>query len=357
MSTLNMFGARAASGRLEIPATTAWYLSDLGEALGKQALHAKQSPQRLKRLRESAIVESAIASNRIEGVAIDPARVNPVLAGHGRLRDRDEAEVRGYRDALRLIHEDASALLVTEQKIRELHRVARAKIGDAGTYRTGDLDIIERYADGRARVRFKAVSGEGTPKAMSNLVRVWNECVGQRWGPSLVAIAAFNLDFLCIHPFRDGNGRVSRLLLLLQLYHFGYEVGRYISLERLIEEQKDRYYETLELSSQGWHEARHDPWPYINYLLHILKTAYREFEARVGDIREPRGAKTEAILAAVGRAQTPFTVSAIQRACPGVGLDLVRHLLKKLQTDGMVECLGRGQKASWRRTARWQDGE
>lgn len=357
MSTLNVFGARAAAGRLEIPATTAWYLGDLGEALGKQALHAKQSPQRLKRLRESAIVESAIASNRIEGVAIDPARVNPVLVGRGRLRDRDEAEVRGYRDALRMIHENASGLPVAEQTIRELHRVARAGMGDAGSYRSGDLDIIERCADGRTRVRFRAVSGEAAPTAMSDLIRLWNECVGQRWAPPVVAIAAFNLDLLCIHPFRDGNGRVSRLLLLLQLYHFGYEVGRYISLERVIEEQGDRYYETLELSSQGWHQERHDPWPYVNYLLHILKTAYREFEARVGDTREPRGAKTDAVLAAIGRARTPFTVSDIQRGCPGVGVDLIRHLLKKLQADGMVECLGRGQKASWQRTARWQDGK
>jgi len=354
--TLNEFGARAADGRLDIPATTAWYLADLGEALGKQALYTTQSPQRLKQLRESAIVESAIASNRIEGVEVEPARVRPVLAGRSRLRDRDEAEVRGYRDALCMIHERASTLDMTEQTIRELHRTARAGIGDAGSYRPGNLDIIERHADGRTRVRFQAVPGEATPRAMSDLIRLWNECVGERWTPPLVAIAAFNLDFLCIHPFRDGNGRVSRLLLLHQLYHFGYEVGRYISLERVIEDQKDRYYETLELSSQGWHEGRNNPWPYVNYLLHVVKTAYREFEARVGDTREPRGAKTEAVLTAIGRAPIPFAVSDIQHACPGVGLDLIRHLLKQLQTDGMVECLVRGRKASWQRTARWQTG-
>lgn len=356
LMTLNEFGARVADGRLDIPVTTAWYLADLGEALGKQALHVRQSPQRLKQLRESAIVESAIASNRIEGVEVEPARVEPVLAGRGRLRDRDEAEVRGYRDALRTIHEHASTLAVTEQTIRDLHRVARAGIGDAGSYRTGNLDIIERDADGRTRVRFKAVSGDATPQAMSNLTRLWDECIGQRWTPPLVAIAAFNLDFLCIHPFRDGNGRVSRLLLLLQLYHVGYEVGRYISLERTIEDQKERYHETLEASSQGWHDGRNDPWPYVNYLLHIVKTAYREFEARVGETKEPRGAKTEAVHAAIGRAPGPFTVSGIQRACPGVGLDLIRRLLKQLQTEGTVECLGRGRKASWRRTARWPGG-
>lgn len=354
--TLNEFGARVAAGRLDIPATTAWYLADLGEALGKQNLYARQGPQRLKQLRESAIVESAIASNRIEGVEVEPARVGPVLTGRGRLRDRDEAEVRGYRDALRRIHERASTLAVTEQTIRDLHRLARAGIGDAGSYRTGNLDIIERHADGRTRVRFQAVPGDATRQAMSDLVRLWDECLGQRWTPSLVAIAAFNLDFLCIHPFRDGNGRVSRLLFLLQLYHVGYEVGRYISLERVIEEQKDRYYETLELSSQGWHEGQHDPWPYVNFLLHVVKTGYREFEARVGDTREPRGAKTEAVLAAIERAPGRFTVSDLQRACPGVGVDLIRRLLKQLQAAGTVECLGRGRNASWQRTARWPAG-
>jgi Fic family protein len=354
--TLDELGARAAEGRLDIPATTAWYLADLGEALGKQKLHERQSPQLLKQLRESSIVESAIASNRIEGVELEPARVEPVLAGRGRLRDRDEAEVRGYRDALRTIHERASTLPITEQTIRDLHRMTRAGLGDAGSYRTGNLDIIERHANGRTRVRFLAVAGDATPQAMSDLIRLWDACIGQRWTPSLVAIAASNLDFLCIHPFRDGNGRVSRLLLLLQLYHFGYEVGRYISLERVIEEQKDRYYETLELSSQGWHEGRNDPWPYANFLLHVLKTAYREFETRISGTREPRGAKTEAVLAAIERTPGRFTVSDLQRACPGVSLDLIRGLLKQLQTAGTVECLSRGRNASWQRTSQARTG-
>jgi hypothetical protein len=117
----------------------------------------------------------------------------------------------------------------------------------------------------------------------------WQACLEERWVPPLIALAAFNLDFLCIHPFRDGNGRVSRLLWLLQSYQLGLEVGRYISLERLVEQNKDRYYETLEQSSQGWHEGKHDPWHYINYVLSILKAAYREFVERVGETSEPRG--------------------------------------------------------------------
>jgi Fic family protein len=167
-------------------------------------------------------------------------------------------------------------------------------------------------------------------------------------------LAAFNLDFLCIHPFRDGNGRVSRLLLLLQCYHQGFEVGRYISIERLIEENKERYYETLEQSSQQWHDGKQDPWPYVNYLLYILNSAYREFEERVGKTTSPKGAKTELITAAISRFSGPFRVSDLQRQCPGVSVDLVRQVLKNLRSSGRIECLGRGQSAEWQRTAKWK---
>jgi Fic family protein len=185
---------------------------------------------------------------------------------------------------------------------------------------------------------------------MGELVASWQDCLRERWVHPLVALAAFNLDFLCIHPFRDGNGRVSRLLLLLQCYHLGFEVGRFISLERLIEDNKDRYYETLEISSQGWHEGRHDPWPYVHYLLFILKTAFREFEQRVGQMASPRGAKTELVRAAIDRSTGNFRVADLLAVCPGVSVDLVRRVLKDLRTAGEVECLGRGQAAAWRRT-------
>jgi hypothetical protein len=149
---------------------------------------------------------------------------------------------------------------------------------------------------------------------------------------------------------------VSRLLLLLQCYHLGYEVGRYISLERLIEQNKERYYETLEQSSAGWHEGAHDPWAYVNYLLFILKTAYREFEEHVGQTVEPRGVKTQRIARAIQGASGPFSVGDLQRGCPGVGVDLIRATLKRLRAEGRVECLGRGQQARWQKTARWESG-
>ena len=188
---------------------------------------------------------------------------------------------------------------------------------------------------------------------MRVLIELWNRSLRERWVHPLIAVAAFNLDFLCIHPFRDGNGRVSRLLLLLQCYHLGFEVGRYISLERLIEENKERYYETLEQSSQGWHEGRHDPWPYVNYLLFILKCGYREFEERVGQTGSPKGAKTEIVTAAIRRSAGTFRVSDIQRECPGVSVDLIRQVLKNLRSRGRVKCR-RGQSAEWQRTAKWQ---
>ena len=350
MKTLQQFAAKPET----IPASTSWYLADLGEARGKQALFTKQSPQRLKVLREHALIESAVSSNRIEGVTVDRSRVGTVLFGKSLLKDRDEEEVRGYRDALKLIHEQGSRLPVSEQTIKKLHRLTRGDIWDAGKYKDKDGNIIEKYPDGRERVRFKAVSAAETATSMRALIDLWKRSLRERWVHPLIAVAAFNIDFLCIHPFRDGNGRVSRLLLLLQCYHLGFEVGRYISLERHIEENKDRYYETLEQSSRGWHEGTHDPWPYANYLLFILKNGYREFEERVGQTASPKGAKTEIVTSVIRRFAGSFRVANIQRECPGVSVDLIRRVLKNLRAAGRVRCLGRGQSAEWQRTAKWK---
>jgi len=352
MMTLRQFAARPET----IPVATAWYLADLGEARGKQELFTKQSPQWLKVLREHALIESAVSSNRIEGVEVDQSRIKAILLGKGALRDRDEEEVRGYRDALKLIHERTAKLPVSGKTIQELHRLARGRIGDAGQYKEQDSDIIEKSPNGRMQVRFKTVAAAQTPASMRELVELWRDCLRERWVHPLVALAAMNLDFLCIHPFRDGNGRVSRLLLLLQCYHLGYEAGRYLSLERLIEENKERYYETLEQSSQGWHGGKHDPWPYIHYLLFILKSAYREFEERVGQVKSPRGAKTDLVMGAIGHAAGTFRIADLQRECPGVSVDLIRQVLKTLRTNRKVECLGRGQNAEWQKTKRWQLG-
>jgi len=236
MMTLRKFS----QGLDAIPTGTAWYLADLGRAMGKQELFTRQSPQRLKALREHALVESAVSSNRIEGVEVEPRRVATLVFGRPSLRDRNEEEVRGYRDALRFIHEQAKRVPVSEDTVCQLRGLARGEIADAGRYKQQDGEIIEKFADGHQRVRFRPVPAAQVATAMRDLLALWDtELRDERIHP-LILVAAFNLDFLCIHPFRDGNGRVSRLLLLLQCYHLGYEVGRYISLERLIEQNKDR---------------------------------------------------------------------------------------------------------------------
>jgi Fic family protein len=212
-----MMTLRLLSHGLEsIPTAAAWYLADLGQAKGKQELFTRQSPQRLKILREHAMIESAVSSNRIEGVEVDPSRVGTIIFGRPSLRDRNEEEVRGYRDALKLIHEQGQSLAVSEEVVQRLHKLTRGEIWDAGCYKDKDGQIIEKYPDGRERVRFRPVPARQTPAAMRELVSLWGDVLRERQAPPPIAMAAFNLDFLCIHPFRDGNGRVSRLLLLLQ---------------------------------------------------------------------------------------------------------------------------------------------
>jgi Fic family protein len=352
MMTLRQFANQQAS----IPTATAWYLADLGRALGKQELFTRQSPQKLKSLREHALIESAVSSNRIEGVEVDQARVGTIIFGKALLRDRDEEEVRGYRDALKLIHEAANELPVSEETILRLHALSRAGIGDAGKYKERDSDIIEKHPDGRQTIRFRTVSADKTPQSMAEFVELGNRAFKERLVPPLIVVAACNLDFLCIHPFRDGNGRVSRLLLLLQCYHQGFEVGRYISLERLIEQNKDRYYEALKLSSEDWHAGKHNPWHYINFLLYTLLDAYKEFEQRIGQTPAPRGSKTSLILAAIDRRSGPFQAAELRRDCPGVGLDLIRRILKQKRDSGELTCEIRGPKSLWRKTPKWKLG-
>jgi len=202
-----------ASSPSDVPSAVAWALADLGEARGRQELFTRQSSQRLKVLREHALIESAVSSNRIEGVTVDQDRVRPVVMGNARLRDRDEEEVRGYRNALRLIHERHAKLRISEKTIRELHRLSRGKLGDACNYRAGESEIIEVQPNGRRRVRFKAVDPDKVRPSMAEMVTLWDRCVMERWVHPLVGLASANLDFLCIHPFRDGNGRVVNWVL------------------------------------------------------------------------------------------------------------------------------------------------
>ena len=345
MNTLNRF----LNGIEEVPAGITWYLADIAEAKGKQSLYTNQSPQKLKVLCEHAIIESAVSSNRIEGVEIDRKRIGTVIFGNSLLKDRNEEEIQGYRDALELIHGDSNRIKLSESTIKKIHKMTKGQIWDAGKYKEKNSDIIERMPNGNAQLRFKTVSANNTQSAMKRLISYSNQLRKDNIIHPLIVSAATNLDFLCIHPFRDGNGRVSRLMLLVQLYSEGYEIGRYISLERLIEEHKERYYETLRISSQQWHENKHDPWPYINFLLYILKKAYNEFIERIEKIDTPRGAKTELVISTINRFKSEFTLSQLQGKCPDVSRDMIRKVLKDLRSEGKIESEGRGLGARWRK--------
>jgi Fic family protein len=261
---------------------------------------------------------------------------------------RNSPQFRQSRIA-RIIHERGTKLPISEATIKKLHKLSRGEVWDAGAYKEKDVDIIQTYADGRSRVRFKTVPAKQTARFMAHTLELWQRGVLEKWVHPLVMLTALNLDFLCVHPFRDGNGRASRLLLLHSLYHCGFEVGRYISLERLIEDNKERYYETLEQSSARWHEGKHDPWPYLNYLLYILSQAYKEFEQRLGQIKSPRGAKTELVEHAIETISGDFGITDLERLCPGVSRDMIRRLLRDLKAAKRVECLGRGPGAKWRK--------
>ncbi|MFZ3109800.1 MAG: Fic family protein [Rectinemataceae bacterium] len=332
-----------------IPASAAWYLADLGEAKGLQELYTRQYPQTLKSLKKFAIIESAISSNRIEGVEIDKNRVLPILAGNARASDRDEEEVQGYKKALDKVFSGFLDAQLDEKSICTLHSLLRGDVWDSGIYKDKDSDIIETYPDGRSRLRFKTVSAAETPSAMAHLISDYVRCVKEDVAHPLLFITAFNLDFLCIHPFRDGNGRASRLLLVGMLLSQGYDVGRYISIERLIEENKERYYETLELSSKGWHEGSHDPWPYINYLLFILKAAYKEFAQRAATVRPERGDKHSRILEAYSSLPENFALVDLVARCPGISPETVRKFIKDQKREGKVEILKAGRGAIWKK--------
>ena len=278
---------------------------------------------------------------------VSQKRIGTVVFGKKHLKDRSEEEVRCYRTALDWIHGGGAKIPISEKTVLKLHSISRGEIWDAGKLKEKSVDIIEKLPGGRERVRFKTVEASKTPVFMKRLIESWQGSLKEKTVHPLIALAAFNLDFLCIHPFRDGNGRVSRLMLLLQSYYLGYEVGRYISLERLIEQNKERYYETLEQSSQGWHEGKHDPWPYINYVLYILKAAYREFESRVGQMKSPRGAKTELVESAIATFEKEFAISDLEKSCPSVSRDMIRVVMNRLRKEGRLKSLGRGRDARW----------
>ncbi|MCJ7588585.1 MAG: Fic family protein [Candidatus Aminicenantes bacterium] len=335
----------------KLPLSTVWLLESMAESKGRQELFEKQSPQILKTLGELALIESTESSNRIEGVTVEKERLRPLVLGNTRPRDRSEEEILGYRLALKWIHTEHGKITVNPETCLRLHAIAQGGMsGDVGKWKTTPNDILEIYPDGRRAVRFKPLAPDLVPNAMEELCLGYRHAIDQLKVTPLMATACLILDFLCIHPFRDGNGRISRLLTLLALYHHGFDVGRYISHERIVEQTKEDYYEALKTSSTEWHEGKHDVQPWFNYLLTVLRLAYREFEDRAQRRRPARGSKTELVEYALRDISSPFGIADVERLCPNVSRDSIRLVMNRWRKEGRLEILGKGRDAKWRRT-------
>ena len=327
-------------------------LRALGEYRGKQQLFVMQSPEVLSDLREVAVVESTESSNRLEGVVVAAHRLKSLVLKNAMPRSRSEQEVAGYRDALSLIHESGEQMPFSEGTVLQLHGMLyRYMPQPGGHWKATNNDIIERHADGSSRVRFHPVAAHLTPMAMADLIARYRLALGQHLADPLVLVPLVVLDFLCIHPFPDGNGRMARLLTLQLLYHFDYVVGRFISLERIFEESKESYYETLEASSQGWHAAVHNIAPWLDYFWGALLRAYKEFEERVGTIERGRGTKGDRVRSEILKRQWPFSISELEEACPGISRDMVRVVLRAMKAEGLIAPTGKGRAAKWTQTA------
>lgn len=323
-------------------------LRALGEYRGKQRLYVAQSPEVLSDLRQVAVIDSTESSNRLEGVVVPTSRLKSLVLKNDAPKSRSEQEVAGYRDALALIHENGEQMPFSEGTVRQLHSILYRYLPQpGGHWKATNNDIVERHSDGRLRIRFRPVAAHLTPMAIADLVARYRAALDQHLADPLVLVPLAILDFLCIHPFPDGNGRMARLLTLQLLYHFDYAVGRFISLERIFEESKESYYETLAASSKSWHEAAHDSTPWLDYFWGALLRAYKEFEERVGTLTRGRGAKGNRVRAEILKRSLPFSISEIEQACPGISRDMVRLVLRAMKTEGLIAPTGKGRGAKW----------
>lgn len=340
-------------GLTRLPLTHALFqtIGALGGCKGRQELFQQQSPQTLETLLKAAIIESTESSNRIEGVTAPPQRIKKLVADKTTPQNRSEQEILGYRNVLATIHASAADMPFTPSLVQQLHRdLFQFTAQPGGAWKSADNDITETRPDGTKHVRFHPVAAFQVPIAMDSLHRGFNDQWQSGEIDRLLLIPAYVLDFLCIHPFRDGNGRMARLLTLLLLYQAGYEVGRFISLERIIEQNKESYYDTLYASSQDWHENAHTLLPWTEYSLGILLRAYRQFEERVGTLNNAHGNKTQLVRDAVARLPDRFRMADVERLCPSVSRDMIRVVLRRMKPEG-VHSEGVGSAAIWRNPA------
>lgn len=324
-------------------------LTQIHEYKGEQNLFIEANADALTELINIAKIQSTKASNRIEGIYTTDDRLRKIVMDKTMPKTRSEEEIAGYRDVLNTVHENFEHIPIKTSIILQLHRdLYKFNGGEAGgKFKTADNIIEETDAEGNKNVRFRPVPAWETSESLSELCDAYERAINEQKADPLLIIPVFILDFLCIHPFNDGNGRMSRLLTLLLLYKAGYIVGKYISLEKIIEKTKDTYYDALQESSLNWHEETNDYKPFVEYILGIVLNAYREFSERVNvmitrDLSKPDRIR-EVMKSKVGK----ITKQEIVEACPDISKTTIERTLVSLQNSNEIIKLGGGRYTSY----------
>ena len=317
---------------------------------GRQEMYLKQRPEKLEKLVEIAKIQSTGASNAIEGIVTTDTRIRKLVAEKATPKNRDEQEIAGYRDALGIIHENFDAIPVTRNYILQLHKILYSHLNNpaAGRTKTVQNYISATYPDGRTETIFTPLAPYETPEALDRLCEEYNRVIGNMELEPLIVIPVFIHDFLCIHPFNDGNGRMSRLLTTLLLYRSGFYVGKYISLEAKIAGNKDLYYDALASSQAGWHEGTDNPVAFIKYLLGTILAAYKDFSERYALVETKRSA-LETVRLAVQNKIGRFTKQDIRELCPSLSVSSVEGALRKMVASGELKREGSGKNTCYYR--------
>lgn len=311
---------------------------------GKQELYLKQRPEELEKLVKIAKIQSTEASNAIEGIVTTSTRIKQLVEEKTAPKNRDEQEIAGYRDVLSIIHESFDAIAITPNYILQLHKILYSHMNNPMAGRTKSVQnyISATYPDGHSVTLFTPLTPFETPEALERLCEEYNRVIGNLEVEPLIVIPYFIHDFLCIHPFNDGNGRMSRLLTTLLLYQNGFYVGKYISLEAKIAKNKDLYYIALRQSQAGWHEGTEDKLPFVKYLLGTILAAYKDFADRFALV-ETKLPALEMVRRATQQKIGRFTKQDIRELCPSLSLSSVEGALRKLVASGELERQGKGK--------------
>lgn len=315
---------------------------------GKQEMYLKQRPEELEKLVEITKIQSTESSNAIEGIVTTDTRIRQLVAEKTTPRNRNEQEIAGYRDVLSIIHENFDAIPITRNFILQLHKILYSHTNNpmAGQTKNVQNYISATWPDGHTEILFTPLSPFETPPALDQICAEYDRVIGNLELEPLIAIPVFIHDFLCIHPFNDGNGRMSRLLTMLLLYRSEFHVGKYISLEAQIAKNKDLYYEALGASQHGWHEGCDDPVPFIKYLLGMILAAYRDFADRFALVEQKLPA-LETVRLAVQQKIGRFSKQDIRELCPSLSLSSVEGALRKMVADGELRREGAGKNTQY----------